>query len=182
MKVNHSGRRRAAAALIGVGAALALSAPSAHANALAERTAAQQCEKRPDDCKVTEVGKSAHALAGPARKGKSRCRSWRFERWGKSAVGIKVYSYYVNVSWCTRRGRITSASSRPWPEVHAPLWTFDKHLAHRRTGGKRKRSYKVFAQGQFKLCITKLGCVQDRQPWISVTARGDGSHSYETGG
>jgi len=186
MKADRALRRRGTTALIAVGGAMALGllaqAPAAHAVAIDRVAAAQDCDKNPDQCKVAVEGQTARRNATNARKGKARCQSWKFERWGKSAVGIKVYSYYLNVRWCSLRGRITEASSNPFPEVHAPLWSFDKHLAHRKTGGKRKKSYRVFAQGQFKLCITKLGCVQDRQPWISVTANGNGTHDYDTGG
>ena len=63
-----------------------------------------------------------------------------------------------------------------------PLWSFNKQLAFRKSGGKRKKAYKVFAQGQFQLCVTKLGCIQDRNPWIDVTARGNGTHDFDSGG
>jgi hypothetical protein len=186
MKPIHRSRRRGTTALL-IGGAMAFGllaqAPMAHGAAAPDRAAAApDCDKNPEQCKVVEEGQTARRNAVNARKGKARCQSWKFERWGKSAVGIKLYSYYLTVRWCSLRGRITEASSNPFPEVHAPLWSFDKHLAHNKRGGKRKKSYRVFAQGQFKFCVTKLGCVQDRQPWISVTARGNGTHSYDTGG
>jgi len=186
MKTDRALRRRGTAALIAVGGAMALGlvaqAPAAHAVAVADRAAAPDCNKTPEQCKVTSEGQTARRNATNARKGKARCQSWKFERWGKSAVGIKVYSYYLTVRWCSLRGRITEASANPFPEVHAPLWSFNKHLAFKKTGGARKKTYSVFAQGQFQLCVTKLGCIQDRNPWISVTARGDGTHDYDTGG
>lgn len=188
MDTVHRGRRRGAAALVAVGGALALgllAGPSAHAAAVApERVAAApDCNKNPDACKTASVGQQAHRKLGQiSRKGRARCQTWWVERYGKSAVGIKLWSYYLDVHWCYRRGRITEASADPRPETHAPLWSFNKNLAFRKTGGKRKRNYRVFAQGQFQLCVTKLGCIQDRNPWIRFTANGDGSHSYDAGG
>jgi hypothetical protein len=182
----HRGRRRGAAALMAVGGALAvgLVAGGSPAGAVPERpvAAAPDCNKNPDACKTASVGQQARRKARISRKGKARCQDWKVERYGKSAVGLKLWSYYLDVHWCYRRGRITEASADPRPETHVPLWSFNKHLAFRKSGGKRKPTYRVFAQGQFQLCITKLGCIQDRDPWIRFTARGDGSHDYDAGG
>jgi len=183
------GRRRAALAVVATGATLALGLVGQSALAAPERVAAPQiaaaapnCNQNPDACKVASVGQEARRKATISRKGKSRCQSWRFERYAKSAVGLKLWSYYLDVDWCYRRGRITSASANPFPETHVPLWSFNKQLAFRKSGGKRKKAYRVFAQGQFQLCVTKLGCIQDRNPWINVTARGNGTHDYDSGG
>jgi hypothetical protein len=183
------GRRRAALALVVTGGTLALGLAGQSAIAAPERVAGPQiaadkpdCNKNPDACKVVSVGQDARRKARISRKGKARCQSWQFERYGKSAVGLKLWSYYLDVRWCYRRGRITEASANPYPETHVPLWSFNKHLAFRKTGGKRKKAYRVFAQGQFQLCVTKLGCIQDRNPWINVTARGNGTHDYDAGG
>jgi hypothetical protein len=187
MDFARRGRRRAALALVMTGGTLALgiagqSALAAPDRVTAPRIAKPDCNKDPDSCKVVAVGQEASRRATVARKGRARCQAWRFERYGKSAVGIKLWSYYLNVHWCYRRGRITEASADAYPETHVPLWSFNKQLAFRQRGGKRKSSYRVFAQGQFQLCITKLGCIQDRDPWINVTARGNGTHDYDTGG
>ena len=140
------------------------------------------CKQNLDACKVASTGQTITPAAGVARKGRSKCTHWTVERYGTSAVGIKLWSWYLDVHWCYRRGRITEASAEPRPDTHVPFWSFRKQLDFRRQGGKRKSFYRVFAQGQFELCVKVFGCVQDAQPWIRFIARGDGTHDAETGG
>jgi hypothetical protein len=176
--------RRTASTTVGAAALLLALGLGAPAGAHVERVSAAKpdCEQTPDACKVATTGQRVLRTARLASVGRSRCRDATVERWGKSAAGIKLWSWYLDVNWCYRRGRITSASADPRPDTHVPLWSFDKQLAFRKTGGKRQSSFRVFAQGQFQLCITKLGCIQDAQPWIRVTTRGDGSWNYNAGG
>ena len=169
-------------------AALAMAAAAALAIAIggpadAPAAATPDCNKNPDACKVATTGKSVTSpRAHAARVGRSRCQDYTFERWGKSAAGIKLWSWYLDVHWCYRRGRLTAVSADPRPDTHVPLWSFDKQLAFRRSGGKRKSFYRVYSQGRFELCITKLGCIQDAQPWIRVVARANGTYSFQHGG
>jgi hypothetical protein len=181
----HGGALRRATTIVAACAAAAIALVIvAPAGARQDQPAAKapDCQHQPDSCKTASVGQDLRRRATAARKGRSRCQAWTVERWGKSAVGIKLWSYYLDVHWCYRRGRITEADADPRPSTHGvPGWAFDKHLAFRTAGGRRKSFYRVFAQGKFTFCITKLGCIQDAQPWIRFTARGDGSHSYATG-
>jgi hypothetical protein len=140
------------------------------------------CKQTPDACKVASTGQTLSPKAGAARKGRSKCENWTVERWGKSPAGIKLWSWYLDVHWCYRRGRITEASADPRPDTHMPFWSFDKQLAFRQRGGKRKTFYRVYAQGQVQLCVPTFGCIQDAQPWIRFVARGDGSDDYDAGG
>ena len=93
-----------------------------------------------------------------------------------SAVGILLWSYFLDANWCWSGRKITSFSAQPVPLVHAPLWNFEKHEINRTVidpSGEALWRQKQ-AQGHFQFCMTKIGCVKNKFPYIKMTVVKDG--------
>jgi len=131
---------------------------------------------------ANSTGKRVIARGASVGRRKGTCRSTYWERYGKALAGNRLFSWYVDIEWCYWRGRITFLDVGTRPDVRAPLWSFDKRIAYRRSGGVGSRTASVFAQGKFELCVTKLGCIQQKQPWLRVVVNGDGTSSFRSGG
>jgi len=119
-----------------------------------------------------------------AKRGRSRCTSYWAERWGKNLLGKKMYNYRLEINWCYRRGRITSASYNTIPTTGGLFWKwFSKDEKIRRSGGTRRSYYQIYAQGHFAACgPASIGCVQDKYPWVQIRVTGAGGATYRNGG
>ncbi len=173
----NAGHRRVGVTAIALAAGLAIAMP-APAGAAADTR--PNCQKQPEACKaVTMAPKLKVKIADQVSRGRQRCKGGRLEMPVENVVGIKLFTWTLDVHWCYRRGRITQASSQPRWETHFPFWSFSGVEAHRRRGGRGKTFYRVYAEGEFSYCLPVAGCVQEVHPWISLSARGDGSFNID---
>lgn len=113
----------------------------------------------------------------------SGCWSWRWQRDGRNALGALLWSYFQKINWCGNGSIITSAPQRTrWGETYAPFWSW-AHIGNQTWGGVNQNSYRAWTQGEFKLCLSPdVGCVQNRYPWLDMTAWADGRGTGNVGG
>jgi hypothetical protein len=161
--------------------------------AVASMTIAAPAKMPPREPTRSDVEKERVNTAGANKKppgthiakvGKSRCTSYWYERYGKNLLGKRMYNYRLEIDWCFRRGRITSASYNTIPTTGGLFWKyFSKDEKIKRTGGRKRGFYKVYAQGHFAACgPSSIGCVQDKYPWVQIRVGGDGSVDANGGG
>jgi len=109
------------------------------------------------------------------------CRAVIMTRSAYSPVGVKLWSYNQQMNWCYNGSTVTSRYWNRWGEVHAPFWSFQRHIGLSQTGGVGYSSFYSWTQGAFRLCLTtNVGCVQQAVPY--VWQRGYGSGAYQSGG
>lgn len=111
------------------------------------------------------------------------CWTWTWQRDGKNALGVTLWSYFQEIDWCGNGSTITNTPQRlRWGETYAPFWSW-KHIGNQTWGGFGQASYRAWTQGEFKLCATPdVGCVQYSYPWLDMTAWADGRGTGTVGG
>lgn len=105
------------------------------------------------------------------------CRSVYVWRGYNNPLGMSLFRYYQQVSWCSNGFGIYSWSRERWPEISGPGWHFDGHIGSSLGGSSTQKH--AWTQGSFTGCL--FGYCQTKVPWISITVRVDGSYSWNTG-
>jgi hypothetical protein len=105
------------------------------------------------------------------------CRSVYAWRGYSNPIGMSLFRYYQQVSWCSNGFGIYSWSRERWPEISGVGWHFDGHIGSSLGGSSTQKN--AWTQGSFAGCL--LGFCQTRVPWISITVRVDGSYGWNTG-
>ena len=113
----------------------------------------------------------------------SGCWTWTWQRDGRNAFGVLLWSYFQRIDWCGNGSVITNTPQRTrWGEVYAVFWSW-RHIGNQTWGGVNQPSYRAWTQGEFKLCLTPdSGCVQYSYPWLDMTAWADGRGTGSVGG
>jgi hypothetical protein len=126
----------------------------------------------------------AAAAAGerrtPQRAGRrswTGCRTVYAWRGYNNPLGMSLFRYYQQVSWCSNGFSIYSWSRERWPEISGPGWRFDGHIGSSLGGPSTEKH--AWTQGSFTGCM--FGYCQTKVPWISITVRVDGGYSWNTG-
>lgn len=104
------------------------------------------------------------------------CRTVYAYRGYNNPIGMTLFRYYQQVSWCSNGFGIYSWSRERWPEISGVGWRFDGHIGSSLGGSSTQKN--AWTQGSFTGCI---GFCQTRVPWISLTVRVDGSYGWNTG-
>ena len=122
-------------------------------------------------------GADVRSPAGAARRSWIGCRSVYAWRGYNNPLGMSLFRYYQQVSWCSNGFSIYSWSRERWPEISGPGWRFDGHIGSSLGGSPTQKH--AWTQGSFTGCM--FGYCQTKVPWISITVRVDGSYSWNTG-
>jgi hypothetical protein len=122
-------------------------------------------------------GGEARTPQGAARRSWIGCRSVYAWRGYTNPVGMSLFRYYQQVSWCSNGFGIYSWSRERWPEISGPGWRFDGHIGSSLGGTSTQKN--AWTQGSFTGCM--FGYCQTKVPWISISVRVDGSYSWNTG-
>lgn len=105
------------------------------------------------------------------------CRTVWAYRGYNNWLGVMLFRYYEQVSWCSNGYWIYSFGRDRWPETNVG-WQFNGHIGSSITGGTYSRS--AWTQGSFAFC---LGTCYDRKyPWVTITVNLNGGWDYNTGG
>ncbi len=104
------------------------------------------------------------------------CRTVYAYRGYNNPIGMSLFRYYQQVSWCSNGFGIYSWSRERWPEISGLGWRFDGHIGSSLGGSSTQKN--AWTQGSFTGCI---GFCQTRVPWISITVRVDGGWGWNTG-
>jgi hypothetical protein len=104
------------------------------------------------------------------------CRTIYAYRGYSNPIGMSLFRYYQQVSWCSNGFGIYSWSRERWPEISGVGWRFDGHIGSSLGGSSTQKN--AWTQGSFTGCI---GFCQTRVPWISLSVRVDGGWSWNTG-
>jgi hypothetical protein len=105
------------------------------------------------------------------------CRTVYAWRGYNNPLGMSLFRYYQQVSWCSNGFGIYSWSRERWPEISGPGWRFDGHIGSSLGGPSTEKH--AWTQGSFTGCM--FGYCQTKVPWISITVRVDGGYSWNTG-
>lgn len=138
--------------------------------------------------KVTTYADSVASMSASGTDGEvsiaaSGCWTWKWQRDGRNSLGALLWSYFQQINWCGDGSVITSTPQRTrWGEVYVPFWSWG-HIGNETWGGVNQPSYRAWTQGEFKLCLTpNVGCVQNRYPWLDMTAWANGQGTGSVGG
>lgn len=105
------------------------------------------------------------------------CRTVWAYRGYNNWLGMTLFRYYQQVSWCSNGFSIYSFGRDRWPETHLG-WRFDGHIGSSITGGSYSRS--AWTQGSFAYCLAI--CYDHKYPWVTISVNADGDWNYGTGG
>jgi hypothetical protein len=140
--------------------------------------AGQVADPRDEGVSGAESGRTTTASASTRRRAGS-C-NWWYRAWfrKRSLLGTTLYVYHHKAVYCRTRSRITKLQARPdW-------WTDPDSVAYWRrltdnqvygTGTARVYSKK---QRHIEFCIARYGCYQNFYPWVGLTVRANGNHTY----
>jgi hypothetical protein len=123
------------------------------------------------------AGADTRATQGVARSSWIGCRAVYAWRGYSNPLGMSLFRYYQQVSWCSNGYGIYSWSRDRWPEIGGLGWRFDGHIGSSLGGNSIQKN--AWTQGSFTGCI--FGLCQTRVPWVSITVRVDGSFGWNTG-
>ena len=134
-------------------------------------------DPRDEGVSGAETGRTSLAARTSRRLGSC---NWWYRAWfrKRSLLGSTLYVYHHKVVYCRTRSRITRVQARPdW-------WTDPDSVAYWRrlsdnqlygTGSGRVYTKK---QRHIEFCLVRYGCYQNFYPWIGLTVRANGDHSY----
>lgn len=105
------------------------------------------------------------------------CRAVYAWRGYNNPLGMSLFRYYQQVSWCSNGFGIYSWSRDRWPEISGLGWHFDGHIGSSLGGSSTQKN--AWTQGSFTGCM--FGYCQTKVPWINLMVRVDGSYGWSTG-
>lgn len=120
----------------------------------------------------------ARAVQGVKRRSWIGCRTVYAWRGYNNPLGMSLFRYFQQVSWCSNGLGIYSWSRERWPEISGPGWRFDGHIGSSLGGSSTQKN--AWTQGSFTGCMFNI-CLS-KVPWVSITVRVNGSYSWNTGG
>lgn len=125
---------------------------------------------------------SSKDVGGASPDATTSCGYASKTRSGHGVFGNRLFSYTERVDFCWNGSSITSASRSRSITTDTLFWQFKGHINSTVTGGAGHWSYRAYTQGEFALCAVYVACVQFTYPWVDITAYGNGTYSWSTGG
>jgi hypothetical protein len=97
-----------------------------------------------------------------------------------SAVNVRLFAYFHEVTWCGDDTTITWTSGpRVWGEVYTAGWSYQGLISEWGSGP----GFTWFRGTQGKFCfVSFFNCIQERYPWIETTAYATGYITFGHGG
>lgn len=185
------GKKKLWAALATMAAAvsvtLAVGMPALAADTQAAETAVVPDAQVPDNEGYTDgeaSGSQTWESAG------SRCKTVWARRTFKNWVGIWLWRYTQQISFCWNGSIVTNFYRERWPEVHNVLgfspWSFDGHIGtncqyeHCYPGRWGHWSETAWTQGKLSACVGPV--CNYHYPLVTITVYGNGNWSWNTSG
>lgn len=88
----------------------------------------------------------------------------------KNPVGMKLFSYQTQPRWCWNGQNVTSFTSNISARVLTWFITFERHIEHQMVIKPPNPLVYYHAVGEFKTCVTRIGCYKTWHPSLHVKA------------
>ena len=112
----------------------------------------------------------------------STCNSPRVVVSGLNIFGSKLWDYFQQIDRCYDGSSLTEVTRTKGGLVYGLFWQYEGHTGDTQSGGVGQSSYRAWTQGQFRLCVTELGCIEEDNPFIDMIVYGNGNSWYNYGG
>ena len=92
-------------------------------------------------------------------------------------LNVPMWTYYQQVDWCYKDGKITSKSVKDWGKEFGMTWYYGGHVITMEDGGVGAYYYRALTEGKFVLPVISpwIGCNwQIKYPKIEQTVYADG--------